>query len=250
MNEEKFSGKGGIYAKFRPSYPKSLIDYLYNETGFTSKAHIGDIGAGTGIFSRYFLQRHSRVTCVEPNEDMLHQAQEKLKTYQNCFFVKASAEHTTLESQSLDFVTVAQAFHWFDREQFKKECQRILKNQGKVVLVWNHRDPNEPITIKNAQLNQRLCPSFKGFSGGTIQKPEAYADFFKNGCCDYQVFKNDLVFDREHFLGRSLTGSYAPKEGDKNFAEFVEAIEKLFNQYEQNGLVHVANNAHCYIGQV
>lgn len=60
--------------------------------------------------------------------------------------------------------TVAQAFHWFDRDRFKAECQRILKLDGSVVLLWNSTDNNSPINIEIANINRRLCEKFDGYS--------------------------------------------------------------------------------------
>ena len=60
--------------------------------------------------------------------------------------------------------TVAQAFHWFDRDRFKAKCQRILKLDGSVVLLWNSTDNNSPINIEIANINRRLCEKFDGYS--------------------------------------------------------------------------------------
>ena len=50
MNEDKFTGKAGLYKMFRPSYPKEFLDYLFSQVGFSKDSIIADIGAGTGIF--------------------------------------------------------------------------------------------------------------------------------------------------------------------------------------------------------
>ncbi|MCL2463427.1 MAG: class I SAM-dependent methyltransferase, partial [Defluviitaleaceae bacterium] len=130
MNEEKFTGKAGLYRTFRPSYPAELIDYLYSHIGFSSDCSIADIGAGTGIFTRILLERGSKVYAVEPNGDMREAAIKDLSGYENFVPVGASAENTGLDDSGVDFVTVAQAFHYFDRQLFRRECQRILKSGG------------------------------------------------------------------------------------------------------------------------
>ncbi len=250
VNEGKFSGKAEIYTKFRPTYPDVFIDYLYSEVGFNALSVIADIGAGTGIFSGLLAKRDSLVICIEPNDDMMIVAKENLAGFKNCVFVKASAENTTLDDNSVDFITVAQAFHWFDSAKFKIECKRILKNRSKVALIWNSRDNSQDLTIENAKINKKFCPNFKGFAGGSEENPQAYADFFKNGHCDFRVFKNDLLFDKESFIGRNLSGSYAPKKGFENYDEYVEEIQKLFYKYSKNGLLTVNNITRSYIGEV
>lgn len=134
-NINLFSGKADGYAKYRPTYPEALYELLYSSAGMTKDSIVADIGAGTGIFSRGLLERGSMVYCVEPNEDMRSEAEVYLRDYQKVEFVNAPAEATALQGHSIDFITVAQAFHWFDRLAFQQECQRILKHKGKVILI-------------------------------------------------------------------------------------------------------------------
>lgn len=250
MNEEKFTGKASVYAKFRPTYPEALFKYLYTEVGFEKAATIADIGAGTGIFSKKLLENGSAVAVVEPNADMLTIAQKELLAYSKCNFVRASAEATTLMDASVDFITVAQAFHWFHRGKFKAECQRILKKRGKVVLVWNNRDSEDALTLENAAINKTLCPAFKGFSGGSNQNPEAFAGFFRDGHCEYRVFTNHLFFDKEGFVGRNLSASYAPLPNTHQYDEYSKKIAALFDKYSNHGQITVKNFTHSYVGEV
>ena len=60
-NTKKFTNKADKYVSSRPSYPTKLMDYLYNEVGFSDKSKIADIGAGTEIFTRQLLERDSDV---------------------------------------------------------------------------------------------------------------------------------------------------------------------------------------------
>lgn len=250
MDEDKFSGRASVYAKYRPTYPQALLDYLYLEVGFNSASLIADIGAGTGIFSKLLVAKGSNVICIEPNHDMLKVAQRELADFPQSRFIQAPAENTGLASNSVDFITAAQSFHWFDRQLFQRECQRILKPHGKVVLIWNTKDSHDQLTIENAQLNKRLCPNFKGFSGGIDKTPQAYKDFFKNGHCDYKTFQHDLFSDEQTFIGRNLSSSYAPMAGSVTYNDYVQAIKQLFAKYNTNNIIKIANITRCYIGEV
>ncbi len=249
MNEEKFLGKATLYAKFRPTYPTAAIDYLYTAIGFDENCKIADIGAGTGILSNLLLQRGSAVVCVEPNDDMLATAKQALSDHPKVQFVKASAEQTMLQDHSVDFITVAQAFHWFDRRPFRAECDRILKKGGKVVLLWNHQAHTDTIRVEMAEINRRFCPDFKGFSGGSAQHADAYTDFFKDGLCTYKTFPNDLYADENNFIGRCLSSSYAPKEDSPLYTAYLAALRTLFNTHSKDGLLVMPNKTHLYIGE-
>lgn len=155
MNENKFDGMGNIYAKFRPNYPKDFIDFLFTDLNLPKNCVFADIGAGTGILTKQLLEKGATVYAVEPNDDMRKVAENNLNKFSKFIPVKGTAESTTLPDNSIDIITVAQAFHWFDRQKFKKECQRILKPSGKVILIWNSRDSRSELVIENDSINRK-----------------------------------------------------------------------------------------------
>ena len=81
---------------------------------------------------------------VEPNAEMRRAGKEYLAEFPKFTSVEGTAEATTLEAQSLDFVTAAQAAHWFDRDRSLAEFRRILKPGGYLVLLWNDRRVDAP----------------------------------------------------------------------------------------------------------
>ena len=251
MNEEKFTRRAEAYAKHRPGYPDSLLEYLYTELGFSKSSVIADIGAGTGIFSEYMLRRGSTVYGVEPNEDMRLKAEERFSGYKNFRSVCASAEHTGLNAASVDDITAAQSFHWFDKALFRAECQRILRPDGIVALIWNSRDAQSPLTQENDALNRKYCLRYKGFSGGVrTEDAGQFADFFRDGAYFRNSFRNDLLFDKEGFIGRNLSGSYAPLPEEEAYAPYVRELTQLFEKYKNGGLICIPNTTYCYAGKV
>src|SRR4051812_6350203 len=109
------------------------------------------------------LARGFTVNGVEPNDDMRIVAEPTLKADSRFISVKATAENTTSNDNSLDLITVAQAFHWFDIEQFRLECQRILKQDAKVALVWNSRDGSSEINKESAEAPIETDKEYKPF---------------------------------------------------------------------------------------
>lgn len=153
-------------------------------------------------------------------------AESKLKNSPKFISINGSAENTNIEDNSIDYITVAQAFHWFDRERFKKECQRILKPEGKVILIWNTRDNNNELVIENYEVNSKYCLNFKGFSDGIYSKTnnDDFSDFFY-GKYETKVFLNNLIFDLDGFIGRNLSSSYAPKSNDAQYNNYVNELK-------------------------
>lgn len=116
MNENKFNGMGKIYSKYRPSYPINFIDYLFTDVGISQSSIIADIGSGTGILTGQLLEKGGRVYGVEPNDDMRAIAETNLSNFFGFTSVNGNADDTTIDDNSVDYITVAQAFHWFDYE--------------------------------------------------------------------------------------------------------------------------------------
>jgi SAM-dependent methyltransferase len=249
-SKEKFTGKVAEYVKYRPGYPQKFIDYLFRDVGLDRAAVVADIGAGTGILTRQLGGRVRRIDAVEPNAAMRAACEAHCRDLENVVTVDGSAEDTTLPDHSVDFITVAQAFHWFDRDMAELEFRRILKPHGKVILVWNRRAADSELVQATDALFQRICPDFGGFSGGIGTSPETFRDFFRNGSCEYKVFDNDRVLTLESYIGSNLSTSYAPAAQDETRDFFVAALTELFHRYSRNGQLLLPNKTHCYIGEV
>jgi len=247
---DKFTDKAEVYAKYRPSYPIEYIEYLISGAALNENCIIADIGSGTGILSRQLLERGLTVIGVEPNDDMRTVAEQTLKTDSRFISIKATAENTTINDKSIDLITVAQAFHWFNMEQFRTECQRILKQDGRVALVWNSRDGSSDINKDSAEVCQRYCPTFKGFSGGMEETPIAFQQFFKDGKYDLKYFRNDLQFNLNGFLGRYLSASYSPKKTEEEYEPFITALSNLYKKYCNSGKIVIPNITRSYFGKV
>lgn len=251
MNENKFNGMGKIYSKYRPSYPFHFIDYLFTEVGVSQSSIIADIGSGTGILTKQLLERGCKVYGIEPNADMRVIAETNLSNFPEFTSVNGSAENTTIADNSVDYITVAQAFHWFDRENFKKECQRILKPEGKVILVWNNRVNNHELVIDNYEVNRKYCPNFKGFSDGMYGKTnkDDFSDFF-NGKYETKVFSNNLIFDMDGFIGRNLSASYSLKSNDTRYNDYVNELKEIYIKHSNEGQLTMPNLTYSYVGNV
>jgi len=249
-SKDKFTNKVADYVKYRPSYPQEFIDYLVTEVGLSKSSILADVGAGTGILTKLLAGKVNKIFAVEPNLNMRTACAQHCIDFTNFVAVNGSAEETNLPDKSVDFITVAQAFHWFDRQKTKLEFQRILKTNGKVILVWNSRVPERELIKENDELCRILCPEFTGFSGGSDVSPEAYSDFFKNGYCEYRVFDNNSVLSLESYIGRSLSASYAPSEKDDNYKPFVDGLTRLFDKYSINGKLLLPFKTRCYVGGV
>src|SRR5687767_2521302 len=103
----RFSSRVEDYARYRPTYPAAVLDLLKSDCGLKETSVVADVGSGTGILSEFFLRNGNQVFAVEPNAPMRQVARRSFQEFKNFVSVDATAEATTLESSSVDFITAA-----------------------------------------------------------------------------------------------------------------------------------------------
>src|ERR1700751_421496 len=113
----RFSDRVENHVRYRPGYPAGVLRTLNTECGLSPGHAVADIASGTGIWTRVLLENGNPVFGVEPNAEMREAGERLLAIFPNFTSVAGTAEATTLPDQSVDFVTAAQAAHWFDRER-------------------------------------------------------------------------------------------------------------------------------------
>lgn len=244
----RFSNRVENYAKYRPGYPEAVIDILRSNCGLTETSIIADLGSGTGILSELFLGNGNQVFGIEPNAAMRAAAERQLKKFRTFVSIDAPAEATTLEAGSVDFITAAQAFHWFDREKCKEEFARILKPGGWVVLIWNERLlDSTPFLRDYENLLLRYGTDYENVRHENVNGE--IAKFFAPEGFELKTLENSQLFDFESLKGRLLSSSYTPEPGEPNFPEMLSKLEEIFSANQRNGLVSFEYETRVYYGR-
>jgi ubiquinone/menaquinone biosynthesis C-methylase UbiE len=248
-SKKRFSDRVENYVKYRPSYPMEAIDFLYDDLGFDENSIIADIGSGTGIFTQLLLLRGSKVIAIEPNLEMRKAAESLLESQSNFTSRDGSAEATQLESQSVDYIVSAQAFHWFDRKLAKIEFARILKPKGKVVLIWNNRRTDQNQFDRSYEnLLLKYGKDYQQVKHTNINEDDLN-EFFRDSVYSKITFVNQQDFDFNGLQGRLLSSSYIPSPDEENHKEMIEELKEIFNQYNENEKVTVHYDTEIYYGE-
>jgi ubiquinone/menaquinone biosynthesis C-methylase UbiE len=133
--KDNFSKQSDIYLKYRPYYPTELYAYLSSLTADHKLAW--DCGTGNGQAAIGLAEHYERITATDPSAAQIKNCipHSKIK------YLVEQAENSSLESNSADLITIANALHWFDFDTFYKEANRVLKNKG-IIAAWAYGVPS------------------------------------------------------------------------------------------------------------
>ena len=248
--KQRFSNRVADYVRYRPSYPSALLDLLAKECALGPSHTIADIGSGTGLLSKLFLDNGHHLYGVEPNAEMRAAGEEFLRDYPNFTRIDGSAEATGLPDGCADFITAGQAFHWFDVEKANREFRRILKPDGWVVVVWQDRRMEEtPFAREYEHLLECFGVDYKKVKDAY---PEAnkIRNFFDAGTFQSRDLPNQQILDWDGLRGRLRSSSYAPTEDRETYAPMMAELQRIFDAYQQNGSVRTEYFARVYFGKL
>lgn len=242
---ERFSNRVANYVKYRPGYPKEILEVFRDEMKLTQNSVIADIGSGTGISSKVFLENGNAVYGVEPNAAMRAAAEEFLREFPKFKSVDGTAENTNLPASSVDLVIAAQAFHWFDQEKTPAEFRRIARAGGFIALVWNERqiDTNDFLRAYE-ELLKKYGTDYEKVRHDNLDKAifeKAFDARFSS-----KTFLNVQTLDFEGMKGRILSSSYMPSETDASYPSMENDLLRLFEKYAESGKIQILYSTNIF----
>ncbi len=240
---DRFSDRAADYVKYRPSYPAAAIDTIL--AGMVTAPRVADIGAGTGISARLLAERGVRVVAIEPNAAMRGAA----VAHPLVEFRDGTAEATGLADAAVDLVTCFQAFHWFDPAPTLLEFRRILPSipstmTGRLALVWNHSDKQDPFTNECSELTTAASTDSIARERLDAAQPLLVSPQFTN--VRAYTFANRQALDLAGLLGLVRSQSHTPSAGVV-LDRLISDLTQLHDRFENDrGLVylHYATSVH------
>jgi ubiquinone/menaquinone biosynthesis C-methylase UbiE len=134
---QRFNKVANLYETYRPSYPPELVNDIISLSGIHQEERILEVGSGTGIATRLFAQRGFSILCLEPGQNLINVASEKLKSYPKVSFERCRFENWTANQGAFDLLISAQAFHWVPQEVRFLKAASVLKQHGHLAIFWN-----------------------------------------------------------------------------------------------------------------
>jgi SAM-dependent methyltransferase len=141
------------YDRGRPGYPPEAVEWLVTHLQAGPGRVVADLGAGTGKLTVHLAAAGARVVAVEPLAGM------RRPLVVNCpgvSVVGAVAEQLPIGTATLDALTAAQSYHWFDASRALAEFHRVLRRRGRLGLIWNVRDRSVEWVDRLGQILDRV----------------------------------------------------------------------------------------------
>ena len=176
--------------------------------------------------------------------------EEFLREYPKFVSVAGSAEATTLPSDSVEFVTAGQAFHWFQLEPARKEFHRILKAEGRAIIIWNERLLDDTAFLRDYETLLLQFGTDYARVSESYPRPEQMLEFFSPNEFTSHALPNFQEFDFEGLSGRLRSSSYAPAPGHPQFEPMMQELRRIFHAHQQGGVVRMEYRTRVYAGKL
>lgn len=214
-----FARAAELYERARPSYPADAVAWLAERCGLGPGRTVVDLGAGTGKLTQLLPATGARVVAVEPIREM--RALICVDENSEVEALEGTAEEIPLADGSADAVVVAQAFHWFDHARALPELHRVLAPEGRLGLIWNSRDLDDPLQVELEELLRRYRSRVIEQQSGAWRAPLDASPFF--GRVEEASFPFAQSFTTDDLCERvgstSFVAAAAPDEREELLAQ-------------------------------
>ena len=222
--KDLFSKQSKEYAASRPTYPRALFDFL---AGLVERKElVWDCATGNGQAATFLGEYFDRVVASDASAKQIENA----RAGPNVRFAVFSAEKAELEDASVDLITVAQALHWFNFEDFYREARRVSRKGG-VIAAWTYG--LHSISPEVDAVTQRF---YRDVIGRYWPKEVKYVENryedipFPFQQMDAPVFQIELQWSLRDLVGYLYTWSSVQKYMAENGSD---PVEKLYPDFEE-----------------
>ena len=236
MGKDLFSKQSDLYARYRPTYPKELYDYILS---FVKEKNIAwDCATGNGqaavVLSEYF----KKVIATDISAAQIYKAIKK----ENIEYIVCAAESTPFQENTFDLITIAQAYHWIKWDEFKKEVTRVCKHNA-VIAVWmyySHTTGDDKVDKAVRDFYQNITKPYWDYERKHVEDLYSTVEF------DYELlptksFETILNWKREDLIGYIRSWSAVQKmikvNGHSPIHIIEEEIKKLWPEGEVKRVV-------------
>ena len=229
-----------------PAFSYEFYDYLYSDTiGINSDSIIADVGCGTGRLTLDFLCRGNKVYGIDPDKNMRDICFDKCHEFRyNLKLIDGTEKNMNIPNNSVDYIIVSQAFHRFEPKEFKKECDRVLKEKNNVLIIWYRVDFYKPIFKELLQIVKKnytnyhtryLTDEIEGAKLEEKENNDIAQCFFENNSIMKEVISTAHL-NKEQFKNLALSLALFPITHEMNTVSKVLSDKEFDMDGYKNGI--------------
>lgn len=238
---EMFDKAAEYYDRYRPGYPKEIIEALVNNTNLNKDSSVLEIGAGSGKATELFKNYGFPIHCIEPGENLVRNGKNKFKNDSHISFECGRFEELPDRGNKYDVIFAAQAFHWIPQPLGYQKCAALLKKGGYLAPFWNmylYYDNEEDRELL------KLSEKYRGFADFVEEKQakerieRISADMETSG-----LFNRPAVY--RHFWKKEYTAAEY-----YGFVQTGNRFLQLPNEMKENARKDLAEHARKFNGKL
>ena len=191
------------YAKYRDIYPKEFYRKIIDRELCIKGQKVLDLGTGTGVLPRNMYQYGARWTGTDISPEQIEQAKRlSEEAGMKIDFQAVPTEEIDFPEESFDVITACQCFWYFDHERVMPKLADILKQDGKLLILYMAWLPFEDeIAGKSEGIVLKYSPNWTG-AGETrhpIWIPDVAYEYFELE--DHEEYDVKVPFTKESWHG-------------------------------------------------
>lgn len=232
----------------RPDYVEEAIDRMLDEAHLNQPGTVCDVGAGAAHLTKVLAKKGHRVYAVEPNPEMRRYGEKITSGIGNIFWYEGVGEDTGMKTGYFDLVTFGSSFNVCDQQSALKETHRILKPNGYIACMWNHRDLEEPL---QKDIERTIKASIPKYDYGSRRKDQTKTItqsglFQKVTYIEASALRQISAND---FTEGWKSHATLQRQSKENFYRVIEKIKNLVDSYSKNGMITVPYTTRIWLAQ-
>ena len=190
------------YAKYRDIYPQEFYQKILDLGLCKEGQRILDVGTGTGVLPRSLYPYGGVWSGADISAEQIQQAK-RLSAGMNIDYYTVATEDIDFPAESFDVITACQCFWYFNHEKVMPKLYRMLKQNGKLLILYMAWLPYEDkIAGKSEELVLKYHPKWSGAGEKMhpIQIPDCYRKKFF--MIHHEEYLLNVHFSRDSWNGR------------------------------------------------
>jgi SAM-dependent methyltransferase len=236
-----FQAGAAAYERGRPGYPPDAITWLRAELDLRPGRTVLDVGAGTGKLTRLLVGSGAEVVAVEPVPAMRAVLERSVPAARA---LDGTAEALPVPSESIDAITVAQAFHWFDARRTLAEFHRVLRAGGRFALIWNRRRLDQPLHREISAVIEPYRRDTPSHQRDEWREPVASSRLFAS--VSELELPTDQELDVDGVVDRVGSTSFIAALDERERSDVLERIRELATGWREPLILGYLTEAYVY----